>query len=547
MASILLNDTVATIGGGAATMFRAGSTITDTTLIAALANEGGVLWPSTDPVVSAAAVTVQKLRTRGMDEAFCSRAMIAAAAKSVAAGDGSAPATGITAGTTRTQAGATVLTAGMNRVDTSTAPSAGSTLGDGVALPAAVGGQQVVVINNTANPIQVYPNGSDTLNGVAGATGVPLAPGDVAFIMSAGAGTWNFDAGMGASGALPIELAADSVSAAGSTQGTATQLVAAFNRVSTATALQGVKLPASAPGMDVIVENHSGAAIVVYGSGSDKIDDVAAATGLQQMDSSVVIFTCYAAGNWYTNGAATGYAKNPQGGVVLETVQYADALTAVGTTQGTALQLSAALNNITSAASGTGVNLPASAPGLSVTVQNNGANAILVYPAQGSSDTINGAAATTGVLLHQGSVAVFNCTATGAWFTEPASPVEAVINTNSTAASTTLTAGNITGAVSAVDLAMTGALGGVANAQLPTVAAMLAALHAPTVGTSYRLRITNRSSGAFAWTVTTNTGWTLSGTMSINQNTWREFVVQVTGVGGGAAATITSVATGTYS
>lgn len=117
-------------------------------------------------------------------------------------------------------------------------------------------------------------------------------------------------------------------------------------------------------------------------------------------------------------------------------------------------------------------------------------------------------------------------------------------NTNTATANTTLTAANITGAASEVYLALTGTLGGAANAQLPTVAAMLAAMQPATIGASFGLRIINRSSGAFAWTVTTNTGWTLNGTMSIAQNTWRDFVVTVTGSG---TATLQAVGTGTDS
>jgi hypothetical protein len=62
-----------------------------------------------------------------------------------------------------------------------------------------------------------------------------------------------------------------------------------------------------------------------------------------------------------------------------------DTMTATGSTQATALQLSD--NNIvTTAAAGTGVILPFQAnttPGDSVTVTNLGANALLVYPVVG--------------------------------------------------------------------------------------------------------------------------------------------------------------------
>jgi hypothetical protein len=450
----------------------------------------------------------------------------------------------ITAGTTRTQAGATVVTKEVNRVDTSTAPAAGSTLGDGVALMAAAAGLDITIINNTANPIQVYGNGSDMINGVAGATGVPIPPGDVAQFECALAGAWFFEAGVGSVGGFPVELAADNISAAGSTQAGATVLTAVYNRVTVATANQGVRLPISAGGMDIFVENHTGQPIVVYGGGTDMIDDVATATGASQMDSSVVIYTSYSAGKWYSNGLATGYAKNPQNGTVLETMQFADAISAAGNSQATGTQLSAAINTVSTVGAGQGVNLPASAPGLVVIVVNTGANPLLVYPAQGASDTINGVAAAVGVALFPGTAASFNSTAAGAWTTQPATTKNAAFNANAATAGTTLTAANVTGSAASVDLAMTGTLAGAANAQLPTVAAMAAALHCPTPGTSFRLRLINQSSANFTWTVTTNTGWTLAGTMTIAQNTWREFVVTLNSL---TTATLQSVATGTYS
>lgn len=125
-----------------------------------------------------------------------------------------------------------------------------------------------------------------------------------------------------------------------------------------------------------------------------------------------------------------------------------------------------------------------------------------------------------------------------------ASEQAAAFNTNNATASATLTAANVTGGNASVDLALTGALGAAANAQLPTVASMIAAMNNAAAGDSFRLRIINESSGAFAWTVTTNTGWTLTGTMTIAQNTWREFVVTI---GANSTATLQNVAVGTFS
>lgn len=70
-------------------------------------------------------------------------------------------------------------------------------------------------------------------------------------------------------------------------------------------------------------------------------------------------------------------------------------LTATGTTRADALAMQYGTNQITTAASSTGVVLPAGRPGAMVVVRNSGANAVQVY-AQGS-DTINGTAGATGI------------------------------------------------------------------------------------------------------------------------------------------------------
>ena len=115
--------------------------------------------------------------------------------------------------------------------------------------------------------------------------------------------------------------------------------------------------------------------------------------------------------------------------------------------------------------------------------------------------------------------------------------------TNAATSGTTLTAANITGATDEVDLSLTGSLGGAANAQLPTVASVLALLPNAVVGQSYKLRVINVSSG-YTWTLTTNTGWgTLSGTVTIATATWRDFIISFTSITN-ATATITNVGGG---
>lgn len=70
-----------------------------------------------------------------------------------------------------------------------------------------------------------------------------------------------------------------------------------------------------------------------------------------------------------------------------------------------------------------------------------------------------------------------------------------------------------------------------ANLQMPTAAqlyaALLAAFPAMQIGFAYDLSIRNSSGSANTATITTNTGITLTGTMTIAQNTTRNFVVTV--------------------
>lgn len=448
-------------------------------------------------------------------------------------------AVGITAGTTRTQGGATILTKEVNRVDTSTAPAVGTTLGDGVLLPASVAGLDVTVINNSSNVLQVYGAGADLINGLAS---IPLPPNSADKFICAGAGAWHAEAGVGYSGGLNTVLTANGVTAAGTTQAGATQLGADINRILTSTnsvaPFNGVKLPASALGLDVFIINHTGLPIQVFGAGTDTIDDVATATGVTQMNGSMALYSCASLGQWYAEGLGTGFA----GG--LQTIAYQDSISAAGTTQATATPLNASINNVTTVGAGAGVNLPPSAAGLSIIVQNSSLLPLLVYVSQGTAHTINGIAAGNGISLLPGTVANFNCTTVGAWIVQPGSTQSAAYNAASNASSFTASGPQITGGVSSVDIALTGALAAGSNLTLPPVATAVLAMHSPTIGSSYRLRVINQSSGAFAWTLVANTGWTLNGTLSIPQNTWREFIVTLTSL---TTATLQSVATGTFS
>lgn len=96
-------------------------------------------------------------------------------------------------------------------------------------------------------------------------------------------------------------------------------------------------------------------------------------------------------------------------------------------------------------------------------------------------------------------------------------------------------------------LNLNGAAGAGVALTLPTVAAVLATLtpQQAVVGSTVTLRILNTTSQTV--TVTTNTGWTLSGTQTIATATWRDFILQLTNVGATPTAVEQSVGAGTQS
>lgn len=120
---------------------------------------------------------------------------------------------------------------------------------------------------------------------------------------------------------------------------------------------------------------------------------------------------------------------------------------------------------------------------------------------------------------------------------------EVIYNADAATASKTLAATEICGAAQ-VYLAFTGTAGAGVAATLPTVANLIAALPAAVqsspVGLSWQLRIINVATTQTI-TVTTNTGWTVSGTATIATTVWRDFVVTITSA---TTATIQAVGAG---
>ena len=209
-----------------------------------------------------------------------------------------------------------------------------------------------------------------------------------------------------------IESAQDNIVAkAGGGQALATQLVTQTCRLTTvATPGDSIKLPPSQAGLEILVINHGANPVQVFGSGTDTIDDAASAVGVSQMQSSFVLYSCATPGAWYTEGLANGFG----GG--LQTVSTLDGVVAAGTTQGTATVLPPRMAyNVTTVALNSGILLPPSVSGAEITVANNGANPLSIYP--NGTDTIGvGAAGAAFVTAAAPNITILYCFTTGKWF-----------------------------------------------------------------------------------------------------------------------------------
>lgn len=218
----------------------------------------------------------------------------------------------------------------------------------------------------------------------------------------------------GSFGTLFNELAQDGITALGANQAGAVQVIGQTIRVSAGAANTGILLPPSAAGLECLVINHAGNDIMVYGSGTDQIDDGPSATGVSQMNNSLVIFTCATAGKWYSEGLSTGFDPT----IGLQTLASADGLVAaVAANQAGGTPITKLLNRFSTVAiaaqSGT---LMASVKGLEITVINGGANSLNVFPAVG--DAINALGANAAFAMAAGAINIFICTTAGQWFTK---------------------------------------------------------------------------------------------------------------------------------
>jgi hypothetical protein len=182
------------------------------------------------------------------------------------------------------------------------------------------------------------------------------------------------------------------IAAAGSGQSTATLIGTQRAYVTGANGAKGVKLPLPSPDMGVVVVNEANALLFIYGNGTETIDSIAGATGINVPGICTIMLRSDGT-NWYSQ---RGELTNGQTTI--------DTGAPTGTTSANAYQIFGSIYFPAQAnINGTvGALLPAPAAGLQLAIINDSASqALKIYSATGN---INGTVGTTAYSLAAGKV-----------------------------------------------------------------------------------------------------------------------------------------------
>jgi hypothetical protein len=284
------------------------------------------------------------------------------------------PAVGLTAFATGGQASATALTASYNEVSTC------ATAGDSVKLPTAVAGYAITVKNNGAAALDIFPNTSDSIDGLAADLAVRIQPNSTATFRSNNATVWE-------------STVDDSLT---------------LNAPTTVSGQLEIKAADSAGNTVTTITNASQAAARTY-----TIPDAGASANFVMSEGAATINGSKTFGSPVIYNNATGITAFATGG------------------QASATALTAENNNVTTVATaGDSVKLPAAAAGLKITVKNSGAAALDIFPA--SSDSIDALAADLAVRIQPGSVATFSAIDATVWESSVDASVTLVAPTTNT-------------------------------------------------------------------------------------------------------------------
>lgn len=180
------------------------------------------------------------------------------------------------------------------------------TIGDSVALPSATPGLELIVINHGLNAMQVFGNGTDTIDDQVAASGVSQMSNSMVIFTCVTAGSW-YTEGLASGFAKSLGLQTFSYSTivanATNTQASGTAVTSMLVNV-TAAGAGSVTLPASQAGLEMTVHNISAFTVNVFpnagGTGTEKINSAGANAALAMLTNTSTVFTCNIAGQWWS-------------------------------------------------------------------------------------------------------------------------------------------------------------------------------------------------------------------------------------------------------
>lgn len=173
----------------------------------------------------------------------------------------------------------------------------------GIILPATpVAGQQMVVKNNAAAILLVYPGSGDAINALGANAPLSVPALGVALLFADSTSQWWAevvpDGFMDANGAFVATRT--TVAAAGSAQGDAAAIVSGHVTVTAADGTKGVVLPATpAVGAVIFVKNNANAVLKVYPGSGDAINALGANTAMSVPPLATAVFRADTTGLWW--------------------------------------------------------------------------------------------------------------------------------------------------------------------------------------------------------------------------------------------------------
>lgn len=182
-----------------------------------------------------------------------------------------------------------------------------ASVGDSVMLPPSAPGLELLLINHGANAMQVFGNGTETVDDQVATTGVSQMSNSLVIYSCATAGKWyteGLSSGFAASLGLQTFSYATIAANVGGTQVAGTPITQMLNNITAAGASYSATLPPSVPGLELTVHNISAQTVLVFpnagGTGTEKINALAANASISMLTNTSTVFTCNVAGQWWT-------------------------------------------------------------------------------------------------------------------------------------------------------------------------------------------------------------------------------------------------------